>query len=277
MLRRGPLWRTGIALSVVFLVTACGSPQSRTGASGIPSRPTTSARTTTIIDPALDSVSGPTTSAGRITIVDQAGPPPIVLADSSPGNLAVSVYLMAGGYDAASRNISELAIGFSAQGHPVQFVGSETVICNGAVLPRGGGTFDTKLPTENLAGKQLTCTYKASTHTASFTFTAPPALSIVSPLEQATVARSSRTLIRFQVGGNSTMFYVIALGANQKAWTYPVGSTPTQATVDTSAFSPGRGSITLSQSFTLSDLHGTGFASVDGHGDAVQQNAVTWA
>jgi hypothetical protein len=39
---------------------------------------------------------------------------------------------------------------------------------------------------------------------------------------------------------------------------------------------PGPGSITLSQHFTLPEMHGTGYQSMDGHGSAMQQVAVTW-
>ncbi|HLB77849.1 MAG TPA: hypothetical protein VJO72_12510, partial [Candidatus Dormibacteraeota bacterium] len=44
----------------------------------------------------------------------------------------------------------------------------------------------------------------------------------------------------------------------------------------TPAFSPGPGFIAVRQSFTLPDLREPGFVSVDSHGDAVQQIAVTW-
>jgi len=67
------------------------------------------------------------------------------------------------------------------------------------------------------------------------------------------------------------MFYVIALGPNTK------GTRPTQTFLDTSAFSPGPGFIALSQSFDLPDLRGTGFQSLEAHGQATQQISVTWA
>ena len=259
MSSRQPLWKTGAALLAVFLMTACAPIAARQSGTGTKESQAQSAA-----------------AGGRTVIVDQAGPAPIILKDTSPGHLALSLYVDMGGYVGADRDITEMAISFSSNGHLVQFVADERMACNGVSLPRGGGTFDTKLPTPTLAGKPVTCTYTSGQSSATLTFTAPPALAILSPEEQATLSRSAKTLVRFRVGGQSTMFYVIALGPNKKAWSYPVGNAPTEVVLDTSAFSPGPGFIALSQSFTLRDLHGTGFESLEGRGDAVQQIAVTW-
>jgi hypothetical protein len=72
------------------------------------------------------------------------------------------------------------------------------------------------------------------------------------------------------------MFYVIALGPNTKAWSDPVGTRPTQALLNTSAFSVGPGFIALNQFFDLPDLRGNGFQSLDAHGQATQQISLTW-
>jgi hypothetical protein len=248
--------RTGGAASVVLVLAGCAAS----------SAPGTSFRSP---------VPSPSTMARSIAIIDQAGPPPLVLKDSSPARLAASLSLMVGGYDAATRDITEMAIGFSSQGRLVQFVGDERMSCNGTVLPRGGGTFDVKVPTEALAGKTVRCTYTSGQSSATLAFSFPAAPAILSPGEHAVIARSRTTLVRFRVGGQTTMFYITALGPNSKAWAQP-GAVPAQVTLDTSRFSPGPGVIALRQSFTLPDLVAPGFESADGRGDAVLQNAVTW-
>jgi hypothetical protein len=169
-----------------------------------------------------------------------------------------------------------MAISFSSQGRRVQLVADERVTCNGVDLPRGGGTFDVKVSTDTFAGKLVTCIYSSGRSSATIAFSAPVAPAILSPQDNSVLARSARTAVSFRIGGHSTMFYVTALGPNTKAWSYPVGTRPTQAILDTSAFSPGPGFIALSQSFDLPDLHGTGFQSLEAHGQVILENSVTW-
>jgi hypothetical protein len=217
-----------------------------------------------------------TNSAGSLSHIDYAGPPVLILKDTSPSHLAVSLNLSVGGYDAFIRNVTELAIGFSSQGRRVQLVADESVTCNGIALPRGGGTFDVKVPSDTFAGKLVTCTYMSGRSSATITFSAPVAPAILSPQENVALARSTRTAVTFRIGGHSTMFYVVALGPSSKAWTNPMGTRPTQALINTSTFLPGPGFVTLTQFFDLPDLRGTGFQSLDAHGQATQQNSVTW-
>ncbi len=218
----------------------------------------------------------PANVAGSFSIIDTAGPPPVVLGDTSPSHLDLSLYLSVGGYDSSTRNMTEMAISFSSRGRRVQFVADERVTCNGVALQRGGGTFDVKVSSDAFASKLVTCTYTSGRSAATVAFTMPVAPTIVSPQDNVELARSTKTAVTFRIGGHSTMFYVIALGPSSKAWSYPVGTRPTQALLDTSAFSPGPGFVALSQSFDLPDLHGSGFQSVDAQGSATQQNRVTW-
>ena len=220
--------------------------------------------------------SAPTNAAGSITIIDYAGPPPLILKDTSPSHLTVSVYLTVGGYSASTRDVTEMTIGFSSQSRQVQLVADERLTCNGVDLPRGGGTFDVKVSTGTFAGKLVTCIYSSGRSSGTIAFSAPVAPAILSPQDNSVLARSARTAVSFRIGGQSTMFYVTALGPNTKAWSYPVGTRPTQAFLDTSAFSPGPGFIALSQSFDLPDLHGTGFQSLEAHGQVILENSVTW-
>lgn len=219
------------------------------------------------------------------TIVDEAGPPPLVLEDTSPDQLAPQVHLTIGGYDPATQNLAELSIVFLHQGRWVQFVRGERLTCNGITLPGPGTSFDLKVPAETIAGKQVTCTYTSGARSATFAFTAPPMPTVLSPAAGSHISRSHSTAVRFQVGGQNTMFYITALGPTTKSWAYPWGDPPTrgtgnppsQATLDTSALSSGLGSITLVQSFTLADIRGPGFQRIEGTGDAVHVVSVIWA
>lgn len=223
-------------------------------------------------------------AAGSITVIDQAGPPPLVLADTSPGQLAAQIHLAIGGYDPASQNLAELSIVFLHQGRWVQFVRGERLTCNGITLPGPGTAFDLKAQTETIAGKQVSCTYTSGARSATLIFTVPPRPIILSPPDGSEIRRSHATLVRFNAGGQNTMFYITALGQGTKSWVFPFGDPPTRgtgnpstnATIDTSALAAGSGSITLVQSFTLVGVRGVGFQHVEGNGDAVQVISVTW-
>lgn len=261
--------KAATAAFAALLVAACGAG------------PTTSARRVTNAASPQTTASpsprpSPANSAGSFSIVDIAGPPALILKDTSPSHLAVSLNLSVGGYDASTRNLTELAIMFSSRGRWVQFVADESMTCNGIALPRGGGTFDVKVSTDTFAGKLVTCTYISGRSSATITFTAPAAPAILSPQENVALARSTRTAVTFRIAGHSTMFYVIALGRSSKAWAYPAGTRPTQVLLDTSAFLPGPGFVALNQFIDLPDLRDAGFQSLDAHGQATQQNSVTW-
>jgi hypothetical protein len=216
-------------------------------------------------------------AAGSVSMIDVAGPPDLILKDTAPAHLAASLYLSVGGYDASTRNVTEMAVSFSSQGRRIGFVAGETLTCNGLALQRGGGTFDLKVSTDTFAGKGVTCTYRSGPNLGTIAFTAPVAPAILSPQENSVVTRSARTPVTFRIGGHSTMFYVIALGPSSKAWSDPAGTRPPQVLLDTRAFLPGPGFVALNQFFDLLDLHSTGFQSVELHGQAVQQIGVTWA
>jgi hypothetical protein len=224
-------------------------------------------------------------AAGSTVIIDQAGPPPLVLEDTSPDQLAAQVHLTMGGYDRATQNVAELSIVFLHQGRWVRFVRGERLACNGIALPGPGTAFDLKVPAETIGGKQVACTYTSGAKSATLVFTAPPMPTILSPADGSQIGRSHTTPVHFQVGGQNTMFYITALGAGTKSWVYPwgdppvrgTGTPPTQAILDTNALAAGPGSITLVQSFNLVDLRGSGFQRVEGRGDGVNVASVIWA
>ncbi len=258
MSNRRMLWRAGVLCSVL-LVTGCSAGATRSATRATP------ATTATI----------PTVTPGRTATDSYVGPPPIILQDTAPGQLALSVNLGFGGYDAATRDTAELDVVFASRGRTVQFVAGERLACNGLALPSYGTNFDLKVPSELFSGKLVTCTYTSGTRAATFSFTAPLAPAILSPQDGAQVARSLQTPVTYR-RSPAWAFYVIALGFSTKAWTPTALSQPNPVLLNTSALAPGTGSITLNQFFTLSDVRGPAFQAAEGRGGAIYAIQVTW-
>ena len=131
------------------------------------------------------------------------------------------------------------------------------------------------MPAALFSGKLVTCTYTSGTRAATFTFTAPLAPAIIAPRDDAQVARSPQTPVTYRLSPDWA-FYVIALGPSRKAWTPTALSQPNPVLLNTSALSPGPGSVALNQFFTLSDLRGSEFQAVEGRGEATYAIQVTW-
>jgi hypothetical protein len=60
--------------------------------------------------------------------------PPVVLHHPSPGKLDVYIVATMGGYDRTSRETTTIGLSFGFNGQPVQFAGSERLMCNGTVI-----------------------------------------------------------------------------------------------------------------------------------------------
>jgi hypothetical protein len=258
MSNRRMLWRAGVLCSVL-LMTGCAPGAARSSTRASP------ATTATV----------PAAAPGGTASDSFAGPPPIVLKDTAPDLLALSLYLTVGGYDAATRDTTELDVVFARQGRTVRFVAGERLACNGRALPSYGTNFDLKVPSELFSGKLVTCTYTSGTRAATFTFTAPLAPAIISPHDGAQVARSPQTPVAYRLSPDWA-FSLVALGFSTKAWTPTALSQPNPVLMNTSALAPGIGSIALSQFFTLSDLRGPAFQAVEGRGGATYAIQVTW-
>ena len=194
---------------------------------------------------------------------------------SLTGQLALSLKLKIGGYDASTRDMTELNVTLTHQGRRVRLRAGEQISCNGIALAGYESNFHLKVPSEVYSGKLVTCTYTSGKTSATFTFTAPLAPIILSPQENAQVARSTHTPVRYRISPDWA-FYVIALDPPKKAWTPEAAAQPNPVLLDTSAFPAGPGSIAIHQLFTLPDLHGPDFQSVQGQGGAHYRMEVTW-
>ncbi len=202
-------------------------------------------------------------------------PDPIVLRDTSPGQLALFVALNMGSYDPATRDMTTIHIGIEAQNRPVQFVADEKMACQGTPLQRFIGAFDGSFPTAAIAGKPMLCAYTSGQTSATVTFTVPAAPAILLPEDNAQLPRSAHTLVQYRLTPG-TLVGVVVLGTRDKAVPQPGTQSNSQAIFDTSTFSPGSGTISLTQDLSLPDLHQMGFKSLNSRGSAITMIEVIW-
>ncbi len=246
MSNRRMLWRAGVLCSVLLVTgRSAGATRSATRA--------TTATTATI----------PTVTPGRTATDSYAGPPPIILRDTAPGQLALSVNLGFGGYDAVTLGDSRAPAAHR-----------EVVGCPGWRNQESPAFMRAECQ-ELFSSKLVTCTYTSGTRAATFSFTAPLAPAILSPQDGAQVARSSQTPVTYRLSPDWA-FSLVALGFSTKAWTPTALSQPNPVLLNTSALSPGTGSLALNQFFTLSDVRGPAFEAVEGRGGAIYAIQVTW-
>lgn len=218
-------------------------------------------------------------AAGTVLSQADRADPPLILRDPSPGQLEAFVNVTMGGYDRTTREQTTIGLGFASNGRLVQFAGQERLTCNGTSLPLNNriAVFQVaEALTSSLAGKTFSCTYRAGTTSATLTFTIPHAPVIRSPQDLAHVPRNVNTLISYHVQGGQ-LLGIVALGAGAKAIAHLATPGIMQATVDTSAFPPGNGSISLTQTLDPQATQtGVPFKSLGATGTAMTTVAVTW-
>lgn len=207
----------------------------------------------------------------------EVGPSPIVLKDTSPGQLTVFVALNMGGYDAATRDKTLVDVNFQHGGRLVEFIAGERVTCNDVALKRFTGSFEGEFLTASIAGKSMSCVYKSRQQSAPFTVGVPQALVILAPLDHEQVRRSPHTTVRYS-GGLETNLWVVALSTNAKAVAQSNDITATSATLDTRALGAGEGSIALTDpsSLPLTAIQGAQFQSDGGSARRMTMVAVVW-
>ena len=204
------------------------------------------------------------------------GPSPVVLTDTSAAQLTVSFALNMGGYDNTSREWTLVHVGLMHDGHPVKFVAGEHVTCGGVVSKQFTGSFEGSFLTASIADKPMTCTYTSGQQSASLTFRVPKQLVVLSPREHEQVTRSPRTIVSYS-GSMDPTLWVVALSRMSKASAQP-GSTLTSATLDTSSFQPGEGSIAITDpnSFPLTEFQAGQFKSASGSARRATAVSVVW-
>ena len=207
--------------------------------------------------------------------------PPVILHNPAPHELEVvfDVNMTSSGADSGNMIIG---LSFLSHGNPVQLLGDVQVRCNGKAMPvhQHYALFQlANAAPQTLQGTALDCTYHVSNSTTSFSLSVPQAPVIRSPREGASVSRSPHTAVSYQYDSQSgRLLGLVALGAGTKTIAAHLDiSDQGQATLDTSTFPPGKGSIALTQALTPRVAWtGTPFRSLQAEGMATAQISITW-
>jgi hypothetical protein len=218
-------------------------------------------------------------SAGTSRSQSDIGAPPILLRDPSPGQLAAYINVTIGGYEPTTRETTSVGLSFSSNGRLVQFAGHERLMCNGTAVPLQNQVASFQVaqaPTSTLEGHHFSCTYSAGGISVTLMLTIPSAPVIRSPQDLAQVPRSTITLITYEARGGK-LLGIVALGPGAKAIARLDTPRMMQATVNTSTFPTGAGSLSLTQMLDLQVTQtGTPFKSLGAGGTAMTMVAVTW-
>ena len=218
-------------------------------------------------------------SAGTSRSQSDVGAPPILLHDPSPGQLEAYIYVTMGGYDPTTRETTSIGLSFSSNGRVVQFAGHERLTCNGTAMllqNQAASLQVAQAPTSTLEGRPFSCTYSAGGTSVTLLLTIPYAPVIRSPQDRAQVPRSTHTLITYEARSEK-LLGIVALGPEAKAIARLDTPSRMQATVNTSTFSMGAGSLSLTQMFDLQVTQtGTPFKSLGERGTAMTMVTVTW-
>ena len=221
--------------------------------------------------------------AGQESQADQAVTP-VVLRNPVPGVLDVSLVVTFDQESGDTQPMIEVGLAFLSNGHTVQFAGDERVTCDGndLSLKNRDAVFQVlRAPTAQVAGASIQCTYSADGATASVSLVIPAVPAIISLQAGAQVVRSARTLVTYHYDpATETMLGIVALAPSSpspKALARMNTPGPLQATVDTSGFAPGPGTLILTASLNPHfSESGASFKSVIAFGTATTPVAVMW-
>jgi hypothetical protein len=122
----------------------------------------------------------------------------------------------------------------------------------------------------------MTCTYTSGQQSASLSFRVPNQLVILSPREGEQVPRGRSTIVSYTGSADPTI-WVVALSKMYKAFAQP-GANLTSATIDTSSFTAGDGSIAMTDpnNFPLPDLQASQFKFASGSARRTTMVSVVW-
>lgn len=214
-----------------------------------------------------------------------AAAPPVVLRDPAPGTLSVTMFVDMSQDSGDTQNMTTVGLSFSQGDHTVQFAGNERVTCNGAdlALKDRAATFQiVHAPTAQVAGTTVQCDYAAGGAVASVSLRIPAPPAITSPLNGERVTRGTQTLLTYRFDQTTgSMMGLVALAVPTSPQPKAIAKLdtpgPLHATLDTSHFAPGPGSIVLTMSLTPQlTTSGASFKSVNSGGNATVSTAVTW-
>lgn len=207
--------------------------------------------------------------------------PPVILHNPAPGTLEVTFNVNIAGYG-ADRGNTMIGLSFLSHGNTVQLAGHEQLLCNGKAMlvHQQYALFQlADAPSQSLAGKVMSCTYRVNTHSTTFSFVVPGAPSIRSPQNGASIPRSAHTIVSYNYNARSgKLDGVVALGILAKTISKQLNTPgPMQTVLDTSTFPSGQGSLVLTEELAPRvTWTGEAFRSLSAEGTASASVAVTW-
>lgn len=214
-----------------------------------------------------------------------AAPSPVVLHDPAPGTLNVSMWVNVEQVTGDAQLMADVGLSFSQGEQIVQFAGNERVTCNGAdlALKNRAATFQIlHAPVTQAAGTTMRCDYTAAGGVASISLRIPSPPAITAPHSGAQIARGMQTLITYRFDSTTgSMMGIVALAVPTSAQPKAIAKLntpgPLQATVDTSHFAPGPGSVVITASLAPHIVSsGLSFKSMNAGGSVMATTAVTW-
>jgi len=209
------------------------------------------------------------------------GSPPVVLHNPAPDQLTLFLSIQIGGHDQTARDTTSINFDFTSNNRPVQFAGNEQFACNGKAIDLHKTPAEQQIvdKTSALAGQPLRCTYSAGKASTTLLLTIPRAPRILSSQDGASLARGRNVLVIYDTQGGQLMG-IVALTAKSKAIAQISTSVANQATLDTSSFPAGTGTIVLTETLTPSATPitqtGTPFAKLEAGGNGTALISVNW-
>lgn len=205
-------------------------------------------------------------------------PEPVKLSDPAPGQLTLALSLMMGNPDATMSDTTTLDFQFLSHNQTVLFTGHELFSCNGQAFDLHTLPIRRMITqkTSALAGQALRCVYSAGSLSTTLNFTVPHAPRILSPQDQASLARGPNLLLKYDPGDGQIQT-ILASGVQSKASAQLDTPAPHEAMLDTSSFPAGPGGIILTETLDPPIAQsGTPFASLFVSGTAIAQITVHW-
>ena len=139
-----------------------------------------------------------------------------------------------------------------------------------------------RAPAVQEVGKTVHCEYAAGGAVAGISLQIPSAPAIASPQSSAQVRRSAETLVTYQYdAATGTVLGIVAVGPPASPMPKAIARlntpSPLRATIDTSRFASGSGSLALTMNLKPHiATTGVPFKSADAFGIATVLAAVTW-
>ncbi len=206
-----------------------------------------------------------------------------VLRNPAPSVLDVTMSVTFDRRAEDADTLVDVELAFLSGEHAVQFAGDERVTCDGVDLALKNRAADFQVfhgSAAQAAGATIHCDYAAGGSAASVSLQIPPAPEITFPQVGAQVVRSAQTHVTYRCDpATCAELGVVAFApSSPKAIARLNTPGPLQATVDTSGFAPGPGSLALTASLSphLTET-GAPFKSMRAGGSATAVVTVTWA